>query len=363
MKINIGWVCVIAFLLMAGLAGGAKARNDGQYIAWTVEEFNGWSWMELNARAGDQATGTRCEQYNKRSRPGNCEDSYSKKDKDPRSGVDSTTFREFRIQPTLGKKYRIKITNLTQCRLAVTVDVDGKNSINSRDVSGTSADAAWVLDRNATIDVSGFQSGLSTAMEFYWTDREDAHSDRAAKLGAIKMYVYFENGSCARDTIEHTNDSPRGGRSLAREQPGATGAGNEVFNPVHKVNFNSYSRYPLEKVSIVYDHRSSAPVRHSDYGRKTYSVSSNCYTGVGVEGNASGYTGVYLNKVFPHKPAWNVGIRAGDRIVKVNGKNVNGTSEMTDILRRMSPGDYVDIKYVHNGKAMTSGVLLDTICP
>lgn len=354
MKTYIGRIFVILFLLTAGLAGSASAYYDGRYIDWTVEEYNGWSWKPLNARFVDQNPGPRCD--DPWARPDECGDSYLKKQQAPNYGGEYADFREFRIQPTLGRKYRIKITNLTQCRIAVVVDVDGKNSVNSRNVSGTSDDAAWVLDRKGTVNVKGFQSGSTTAMEFYWTDREDAHSDRSDKLGAIKMYVYFEDGYCARETLENDYDSHDGGRSLAREKPGATGAGNEVYNPVQKVKFRSYSRYPLEKVSIDYD-------RSSGHEWNSHDVRTNCFTGIGVEGTASGYTGIYLNEVYMHGPAWNAGIRAGDKIVKVAGKNVNSIQTMKNITARMSPGDYVVIKYVHKGKTMTSGVSLDTICP
>ena len=357
MKTYIGRIFVILFLLTAGLAGSASAYYDGRYIDWTIEEYNGWSWKPLSTWPDNQDSDRRCDEYDFQNRPDECIDDVFNKHKDQQHGGEYADFQEFRIQPTLGKKYRIRVTNLTECRLAVVVDVDGKNSINSRNVSGTSGDAAWVLDRNTTINVKGFQSGSNTAMEFYWTERGDAHSDRPDKLGAIKMYVYFEDGYCARETLENDYDSHDGGRSLAREKPGATGAGNEVYNPVHWVNFKSYSKYPLEKVSVTYDNR------RKDDGRDGYGHYSNCFTGIGVEGSTSGYTGIYLNEVYMHGPAWNAGIRAGDKIVKVAGKNVNSIQAMKNITTRMSPGDYVVIKYVHKGKTMTSGVSLDTICP
>ncbi|MBR1766368.1 MAG: trypsin-like peptidase domain-containing protein [Bacteroidales bacterium] len=63
--------------------------------------------------------------------------------------------------------------------------------------------------------------------------------------------------------------------------------------------------------------------------------------------------GLYVGKVNPDCAADRVGIRQGDIIVRVAGKEVNTFAEMMEELGLFSPGDEVDVDYVRDGRAGT----------
>ena len=61
--------------------------------------------------------------------------------------------------------------------------------------------------------------------------------------------------------------------------------------------------------------------------------------------------GLYVAKVMPDCAAERAGIRQGDIILRVAGKEVNTFAEMMEGLGIFTPGDEVDVDYVRNGKA------------
>lgn len=64
--------------------------------------------------------------------------------------------------------------------------------------------------------------------------------------------------------------------------------------------------------------------------------------------------GVYIDKVSPGSPAKDAGMKAGDVIVKMNGKNVETTSELRKILyTEAKAGDTVSFEVLRKGKTTT----------
>ena len=61
--------------------------------------------------------------------------------------------------------------------------------------------------------------------------------------------------------------------------------------------------------------------------------------------------GLYVAKVMSDCAAERAGIRQGDIILRVAGKEVNTFAEMMEELGIFTPGDEVDVDYVRNGKA------------
>lgn len=68
--------------------------------------------------------------------------------------------------------------------------------------------------------------------------------------------------------------------------------------------------------------------------------------------------GLYVGKVNKDCAAERAGIRQGDVIVRVAGKEVNTFAEMMEELGLFSPGDEVDVDYVREGKSYTVRVTL-----
>lgn len=68
--------------------------------------------------------------------------------------------------------------------------------------------------------------------------------------------------------------------------------------------------------------------------------------------------GLYVVKVNRDCAAERVGIRQGDIILRVAGKEVNTFAEMMEELGLFSPGDEVDVDYVHEGNSKVVKVTL-----
>ena len=62
-----------------------------------------------------------------------------------------------------------------------------------------------------------------------------------------------------------------------------------------------------------------------------------------------GGRGVLINSVVPDSPAEAAGLRRGDVIVTLNSRNVKGVDSVSNILRRLTPGDTVRVVFIRNG--------------
>lgn len=76
---------------------------------------------------------------------------------------------------------------------------------------------------------------------------------------------------------------------------------------------------------------------------------------IGVQLGSSGRgTGARVLEVSPGGPAQRAGVRAGDRIVAVNGEDVQGTrpaARVIELLRGVRPGEKVRLRVLRNGKS------------
>lgn len=63
-------------------------------------------------------------------------------------------------------------------------------------------------------------------------------------------------------------------------------------------------------------------------------------------------SGVIIERVNPNSSAENAGLRQGDVILKVNGKEVTSTPELQEQVARYRPGDSISIDYIRNGRAL-----------
>ena len=98
-----------------------------------------------------------------------------------------------------------------------------------------------------------------------------------------------------------------------------------------------------------------------------YGYVQRCYLGVqvaevdanvGRQTGARDLKGLYVGKVNPDCAADRAGIRAGDIIVRVAGKEVNTFAEMMEELGLFTPGDEVEVDYVRDGLSKTVKVTL-----
>lgn len=69
------------------------------------------------------------------------------------------------------------------------------------------------------------------------------------------------------------------------------------------------------------------------------------------------YKGVYVLGVFPGMPAENK-LKAGDRIVAIDGKKLNSSKEMTNYIQSKKPGEKIFVTYVRDKKKQKTKIKL-----
>ncbi len=72
--------------------------------------------------------------------------------------------------------------------------------------------------------------------------------------------------------------------------------------------------------------------------------------------NINNNLGVYVSSVLPEGPADNAGIRAGDIVIKVNGKEIDSKSIFDEHIAYLRPGEKAKITLLRNGKEIEFAV-------
>jgi putative serine protease PepD len=73
-----------------------------------------------------------------------------------------------------------------------------------------------------------------------------------------------------------------------------------------------------------------------------------------------GTKGAKIVEVTPSGPADTSGIRAGDEIVGINGKDVTSSDAVGTIIEALQPGDSAQVEVLRNGATQTITVKLGT---
>ena len=71
-------------------------------------------------------------------------------------------------------------------------------------------------------------------------------------------------------------------------------------------------------------------------------------------------SGARVSRIMGGSPAAGAGLRAGDVIKKVDGKNVSSADALQSLVGAKKPGDEISITYVRNGSEHTAHVSLGT---
>lgn len=78
---------------------------------------------------------------------------------------------------------------------------------------------------------------------------------------------------------------------------------------------------------------------------------------------AQGDTGVLISQVLAGSPAKQAGLRAGDVIVAVGGRDITSARGLTDLLEGYAPGDKLDIAFVREREKRSLQIELVSLSP
>ncbi|HEV7395239.1 MAG TPA: hypothetical protein VGN86_01910 [Pyrinomonadaceae bacterium] len=184
------------------------------------------------------------------------------------------------VEALEGREYELRVHNPYPYRVAVSLSVDGLNSIDARHTSAWEA-SKWVIEPYGSIDISGWQVSSSRARHFYFTTEQDSYGAKLGQttnLGVIAAVFYRErqpnpiritpprprpiyppyekDGRAENKPSEPSADSSSESRAKSMPAPddesAATGIGRSVGNDVRWVNMDLDSR-AMSEVVIRYE--------------------------------------------------------------------------------------------------------------
>jgi hypothetical protein len=177
------------------------------------------------------------------------------------------------IEAFRGREYAVRLSNLSDSRIAVALAVDGLNSIDARTTDSKSA-SKWVLGPRETITIEGWQMSADTARRFFFTTEEQSYGEwlgRTGNLGVIEAAVFKEReprtvfddisgdraapepqaaGSAQRQA--ETRNAPS--EKSETEDLAATGIGRRVDHQVRRVQLELEER-PTAQLRLRYEFR------------------------------------------------------------------------------------------------------------
>jgi hypothetical protein len=192
------------------------------------------------------------------------------------------------VEALRGEEYALRVRNPFPVRVAVSLSVDGLNTIDGRRTSRWDA-SKWVIEPYQTVTISGWQVSRERARRFYFTTERDSYASkmgRASDLGVITAVFFRERGAPVPLTRSRPSTDPQpeprsheeksgraespsrsGVEGSSRAQKGvvipspapaddyaATGIGRSVHHDVRWMHLDLDPR-PAAEVTIRYEYR------------------------------------------------------------------------------------------------------------
>ncbi len=162
------------------------------------------------------------------------------------------------IQAKRGKRYSLRLRNMSDQRIGVVIAVDGRNILTGKKSWLRSKEKMYILDPYETATYKGWRTAKNQVNRFFFTAEDNSYAqawgDNSA-MGVIALAVFYE-----RPRITHKYGNSLRNKKSERLAPSAsdagTGFGREEYSPTIKVHFKpQYS--PVVKHFYKYEWRSS----------------------------------------------------------------------------------------------------------
>ncbi len=218
--------------------------------------------------------------------------------------VGYTVRRSYGLTPDLDAAYRVVLTNKTETRLGIVLEIDGLNTNGSADVVGTDDDKKWVLRPRQTVRISGWQVSTDEALAFRFATPSHSHSSVAELRGAIQVHVYLLDPT-AEGYIRGTE------------------AAEVIDQPTVRIPFASATGHPIELIAF-------------NYARGEVGLGFLCEETDGA--------GIRISNVVEGTIAELRGLRQGDVVSYINAVPINSCADLVSFLSTKRPGDRVVLK-------------------
>jgi hypothetical protein len=227
----------------------------------------------------------------------------------------------------LGSKYYVeheKRYPVRQCIGMVNLDTIGRLGKKKLLVLGAGSAAEWVhIFRGA-----GFVTGIDIETVSEELDSSDQNSFQEAGVPAVQLFS---------------------GPHLDYHRPTDTA---DKIDPAGLVKVASVTKEVLEYLASRAEPLSStlkpgAPAQSSSKSERKVSLGT-------VPDFAYQGKGFRLSGVAPGSPAEAAGLKEGDAIIAINGREVTGLKGFSDILKSLSPGDRISVIFLRDGRERTA---------
>ena len=199
--------------------------------------------------------------------------------------VDGTPLREHDARGTTyiealrGREYSVRLQNNTSRRVAVSLSIDGLNSIDAK--TTTAGDASkWILGPYDSITLDGWQTSTTAARRFFFTTEEKSYGSWLGKtdnFGIISAVFFREKQPqpipySRSNEREERRDVPAAPEAQGRmrkagesadgdalapvpfDDYAATGIGTKIDHNVRRIRFES-EKHPAAELGIRYEYR------------------------------------------------------------------------------------------------------------
>lgn len=149
------------------------------------------------------------------------------------------------LEAIKGKKYKLRVRNNSNKRIAVVIAVDGRNILSGKRSYLRNNEKMYVLNPHDTSSYNGWRTGKNHVNRFYFTSAggsyANAWGDRSA-MGVIAVAVFDEKHK--RYYKKHKKDWSNGRSAPSRrgyfsDDSTGTGFGHEEYSPTRKVKFKA----------------------------------------------------------------------------------------------------------------------------
>lgn len=193
--------------------------------------------------------------------------------------VDGRALPEYRaygtryVEALKGREYAIRLHNPFDVRVAVALSVDGLSTIDARHTTAAAA-RKWVIGPHETVTISGWQTSMAQARQFFFTTEDRSYARRLGQpdnQGVISAVFFRERAPVrivplaqndAADSAPRQRGAPAGAAAKAEssaaraaEEYAATGIGQRTDHAVEIVHLDLEAS-PAATIDIRYEYRS-----------------------------------------------------------------------------------------------------------